>query len=395
MSAARNRQGSCPTKQQELLLRAALLREEEAIPAWEEWMTIVNLDEIDEGSYRLLPLVYHNLHAHNIDSLLMQRLKGLRRHTWYKNQMTINTMAALLRSFRDAGITTLILKGAALVLLYYEDYGLRPMNDFDILVPAEEARNAVSVLRELNWTPRALSFKELTERCLLFKHAQPFDDASGREFDLHWHVLFTCLESTADEDFWNAAIPISVEDVPTFALCATDQLLHVCAHGAWWDPVPPVRWVADAMVILNATPDIDWDRLIEQARRCRLLLPIKETLGYLHDGLGASIPSAVLQSLRSMPVSNAEQLEYKVRTCPNDLRGPIMELWLQYMQYSRSLGGASLLRRASGFPRFLQFSWGIKHLWQVPFYIVAKGMRRIWKIAAWYKSQRVPMLSQK
>jgi hypothetical protein len=395
VSSAGNRQSICPTKQQELLLRAVLLRETEAIRAWEEWMSIVNFDQIDEGSYRLLPLLYHNLHAHNIDNPFVKRLKGVHRHTWYKNQITINTMAALLRSFHDAGITTLILKGAALVLLYYKDYGLRPMNDFDILVPTKEVQNAINVLRELNWTPRALSFKQLTERRLSFKHAQAFDDASGQELDLHWHVLFTCLESTADDDFWNSATTTSVKDVPTLALCATDQLLHVCAHGAWWHPEPPVRWIADAMVILNTTPDIDWDRLIEQARKCRLLLPIRETLGYLHDELGAPIPPAVLQILRSTPVSNAEQLEYKARACPNDLRGPVMELWLQYVQYSHSPCGTSFVRRVGGFPRFLQFSWGVEHLWQVPFYIVSKGMRRMWKIAAWYRSRLVPMLWQK
>jgi len=40
-----------------------------------------------------------------------------------------------------------------LTLLHYKDYGIRPMNDIDILVHPEYAEQAVYLLREAGWIP--------------------------------------------------------------------------------------------------------------------------------------------------------------------------------------------------------------------------------------------------
>ena len=59
--------GLLPTKEQELLLKAALLKGEEAIKAWHEWKTCVDIEFIDHGSNRLLPLLYFNLVQNDIN----------------------------------------------------------------------------------------------------------------------------------------------------------------------------------------------------------------------------------------------------------------------------------------------------------------------------------------
>jgi len=54
--------GHChPSPVEQLLLRAALLDGEEAITAWQAWITAVDLSNVNPGSYRLLPLLYDNL----------------------------------------------------------------------------------------------------------------------------------------------------------------------------------------------------------------------------------------------------------------------------------------------------------------------------------------------
>jgi len=68
-------------------------------------------------------------------------------------------MSDVLVSFHRAGIQTILLKGAALILLHYKDPGLRPMVDFDILVPAGKAAAAIKVLTELGWTSTVTSSK--------------------------------------------------------------------------------------------------------------------------------------------------------------------------------------------------------------------------------------------
>ena len=288
-----------PTPQQELLLRAALWQGEKALQAWEAWQKQIDWnDHLDEGSYRLLPLLFHNLHQQGVQHPIMQKLKGIYRLAWYKNQTSFRRLAAILRAFHEAGIRTLTLKGAALTILHYRNYGLRPMSDFDILVPIKQATKAISLLKQSGWTPESRLANIPLDALITTEHALAFKDATDQELDLHWHVLQESRGPSADESFWRAAVSIEVDGAPTCALHPADQLLHVCIHGARWNQLPSIRWIADSLMILRSTPAaIDWEHLLMQAQERLLILPLGETLTYLHEVFAAPIPAAVLHKL--------------------------------------------------------------------------------------------------
>ena len=195
-----------PTQLQELLLRAALLEGRIAEDAWKEWRSCVDIDDVDRldpGSYRLLPLLYRNLHSHMEEDPIMMKLKGVYRLTWYKNQMLFHTITSLLRSFQHAGIDTMVLKGAALTLLCYKDYGLRPMNDFDVLVHTGEAMPLSGYSG--NWDGNPWRFNP-DEEYISVSYSHGFADKAGREIDLHWHIFSQCRTPDADADFWEDAV---------------------------------------------------------------------------------------------------------------------------------------------------------------------------------------------
>lgn len=393
MSKAHRVGGCWITKQQRLLLRAALLSGQDAIHAWENWIANVDIDRIDTGSYRLLPLLYHNLHIHQIDHPLMQKLRGTHRAAWYKNQMLFKRLCVFVKAFESIGIKTLVLKGAALIVFYYKDFGMRPMADCDVMIPEEQVATATNILKERNWRPLYVWPNHLQEERRHYVHADTFVDQSGFVIDLHWHAISTCLEKGADNDFWNSAIPIQLDGIPTLALNSTDQLFHVCAHGGMrWDPLPGLRWVADAMMILNSRREIDWDRLVHQTEKRRLALPMKETLIYLHEEFAAPIPANVLQNLEKLPVTRGERLEHKAKTCQIP-RNPVLELWMRFSHYKRVKSHAGLIMLLLGFPHYLQVIWRINHLWQLPFYVLYKSMRRLRQIANWYWGKLFDYLS--
>lgn len=171
-----------PTRQQELLLKASLLRCKGVISAWEEWKSGADIEQLDPGSYNLLPLLYDNLNTIGIKDPLMRKLKGVYRQTWYKNQLSIHRVGVLLSAFHCAGIRTMVLKGAALVLLYYRNYGLRPMGDIDILVHTEQSREAIDFLIKSGWIPHSGS----PERLIPLSHGAAFrNPATGQDVDLH------------------------------------------------------------------------------------------------------------------------------------------------------------------------------------------------------------------
>ena len=75
--------GDCwPTESQTCLLRAALLTGRPGLEAWETWRA--RCDDpaaIDDGSKRLLPLLYQNLRAQAVNDPLLPLLKDQFRKT--------------------------------------------------------------------------------------------------------------------------------------------------------------------------------------------------------------------------------------------------------------------------------------------------------------------------
>jgi len=356
-------------------LQAALARGSKAVTAWDAWQSSVDIDKLDRNSQRLLPLLHQNLRGQGVDSPLLSRFQGVHRATWFKNQMMLHRAAPILARLHEAGIRTMVLKGAALNLLYYTDYGLRSMDDVDILVPTEEAPAAIDVLAASGLGPGQKPLKAFDERYFALRHGHGFADAAGRSIDLHWHAMLECCYPGADDDFWDGAVSTQLDGEPTRALNATDQLLHVCVHRAEWAAVPPLRWAADAMMILDASlPDIDWDRLLAQVERRRLVLHVESALSFLQDLLDAPVPSSVLKELRGMRVSRAERIEYQARTSLPGLGSVVAKLYFTHTRAQRARRPLALPWLLS-FPRSLQVGWALDHVWQVPLYAAAHAGR--------------------
>jgi Uncharacterised nucleotidyltransferase len=364
--------GYIPTPLQEALLRASLLEGDEALNAWNYWKSNTDMDMIDQGSYRLLPLLYRNLSLHGVKGPLLEKFKGIYKATWRNNQMLFHKMAALLSSFHNAGIRTMLLKGSALTLLHYKDYGLRPMNDLDVLVRTEQVLEAHALLCQLGWKPKLRLGERFTEKCFSVRHAYGYEDASGLEFDLHRHVLPECSYEGSDDFFWDGAVPVQIRDVSTSALNPTAQLLHVCLHGSWWNIVPPFRWIADAMIVMKTSGSlIHWDRLMAEAQECRVVLPLRNALDYTSEKLYAPVPSEWLRRMKDIHVSRAERVEYKYVSSPLSGFTGAVKLWIQHSRLNEHRG---LAYKLFTFPRFLQYTWGADYCWQLPFYGIRKGI---------------------
>jgi hypothetical protein len=370
--------GGCwPTPEQELLLKAALLQGSKAVEAWERWTVGGGMDFPDAGSFRLLPQVFRNLQAQGVQHRHMKTLKGIYRRVWYQNQVRFHSMAAVVRELQRAGIETMLLKGAALVLGHYKDYGVRPMDDFDIFVPEERAEAAIRLLTERGWTGLTWHPKILTESFRSYRHAIGFRSAAGSDLDLHWHVLYLCCWQGADREFWRDAVAVEIDGVRTRALNPTDQFLTICVHGIEWNVVPSIRWIADATAVWRSSPELDWDRIVRLAGEMRLALPLRDALQYLASKFHAPIPSGVLTALRQMRVSRGDALFCQRIVRPFELQGPLDTFLALYSRYSRSATGGPMRRYVTGFLRFVQYHWHLDSPWRLLPRAGRWGIRRL------------------
>jgi hypothetical protein len=353
------------------LLRAGLWDPEAALQPWREWRQGggSDLDRAEPGSFRLLPLVYRNLEPVLRDRDA-GRLRGIYRRSWAGNQFGLRAGGRVLRLLDDAGVDTLVLKGAALLESAYGDLGARPMGDFDVAVPPADVPRAVAALLEAGLRPSDDDPQALQR----VRHSQPFVDADGYELDLHRDVLW---RPGLERELWAAAPATEIAGVRTRRLCAADQILHVCVHGAPWSPVNPVRWAADASkVIESQAAELDWDRLARLALQARLVPPLLDALTFLAEELRLPVPAETLAALAAAQVRPAERRAHEaLARKPSSRRSAAMAWWF----WERYRAQAELDGRRPGprgFLRYLQGFWGLEDTRQVPAYALRRLARR-------------------
>jgi hypothetical protein len=356
-----------PTPEQELLLDAALAPPDQANAAWRRWRAGVTRAETDQVAFQVLPLVWHNVPGIDPEDSFLPILQGVHRHAWIQNQVMMQLARDVVGDLSGAGIDTLILKGVALSTLYYPEPGTRSMTDLDVLVPRADVRAAMEVVRG-----RMQPSDPRAEERVSVQHAITFHDPAGRELDLHWYSLY---RPSRDDEFWTAAQPLDIGGMTAKALCPADQLLHVCAHGAWWHRSPTVRWVADAVLVLRAEDALDWERFCRQATEREVSLSVADALGYLRSRFGAPVPAEIPDELRRAPASASQRIASRAVMRPPARMPTMLRSLLFHWELHRRLRALEANGTGSrSFPAYLRAFWGYDSYWDFSRYAVRRAL---------------------
>lgn len=361
-----------PTSAQKLLLKAALLQGEIATDSWQQWKASVDIENLDQESYQLLPLLYGNLSAHDVKDEHMGRLKGVYRRSWCENQVMMQNLTTILRCFQEAKIDTLLLKAAAMNLHLSRDNSLRMINYLDILVHPADALKAISLLQKIGWKPQG----KIPAKLVPFAHILGFKNASKQFLNLRWHLFGDGFDETAEKDFWNLAQLTQVGDASAYILSPTDALFYICVAGGEANRTMPANRIADAAILLDSSQsEIDWHRLITLAQKYHFVLPLRTTFSQLQDTLNYPIPSAIFENMQNLAVSQFEVREYQI--IAGEKTTVLDRLLMRYFQYSRTVEADNFGVKLLGFARYLQYIWGVERLSQVPYQVVIRGIKRL------------------
>ena len=382
-----------PTATQELLLDATVGDPADAAGAWARWRQAQDIASLDDGSARLLPLLVPRAVLFPGDDPAWPVIRGCYRRAYFHGQMLRARAAEATALLTGAGIATLAMKGGALLRYYDGNPALRPMNDFDVLVPRERAVDAIRMLVAQGWTP-ALPQPELLPDAY---HSACFTSRDGLDFDLHWHVVPSNNDSAAEASVWAAAVRCEMGGAATpdhpgaavssrrsvvsatldhsggtaiRALGAEDLLTVVCAHAAQWSPIASVRWVADSLVILRAEGDaFDWPRVVAQAARWHVVPYLTDTLRYLRDRWRVELPATVLAQLANVSVPAVDRRAYVALGRMPGTADYLARPWHRYRLRSRE---KTALAALPGFVRYLKVTLGRSRVRDLPMEIVAR-----------------------
>jgi hypothetical protein len=275
-----------------------------------------------------------------------------------------------VEAIQAEGIEAMALKGAALIGSAYRDGGARPMGDCDLAVHPDRVPQAVSALQAAGFTPGEAE----PERRLEVRHSLEFKHPDGLEVDLHRSVLW---RPGLEEEFWRGSVELELAGATVRALCPADQLLHVCVHGAAWNPMRPIRWTADAYKVIEAAGDgLDWERLVRIAARGRLTLPLADALAYLARELEAPVPDDSLRALAEAPVSGLERRAHAALSRPPSPQRSLALLWWFWEGHLARAAADGVRPGPSAFLRHLRDFWGLDRPSQVPSFAMRRLLRR-------------------
>jgi hypothetical protein len=190
----------------------------------------------------------------------------------------------------------LVLKGPVLAELAYGDVGLRQYGDLDLLTSrAGFGRVLVAIehaggrLLEANWP----LMKRIGRGEMMLRLPQ------GGLGDLHWDLVCDFAPrarfAVPTDELLERAVPAQLSGTNVKVLEPTDQVLHLCLHGALAGGHQLV-WLKDIeRAVASSLPD--WDALVDRARRYRLGLVCALMLQRARSVLGAEVPSAVIGDL--------------------------------------------------------------------------------------------------
>ena len=268
------------------------------------------------------------------------------------------------------GVTATMLKGLPLAIRDYADLGVRPMDDIDLLVAADQATRALDLLEAAGWRDVAGVSRATLARLY---HGSGLVHPDGGSLDVHWH-----LAGFLTHGYTPRVEAIDLGGVRGTTLDRTDALVHVCLHGAWTGSSATVRWVADAVTVARAAAaagePLDRDRMLALGEVHGVGAILGDALRYIGAEHDAPLPSGVADELLAQRVSWRVRHRQRVVTTPadEDERLPGLRHLRAYWTYTRwGWSDAEALRTL---PAFLVELWGLDSARQLPAALVRKPL---------------------
>jgi Uncharacterised nucleotidyltransferase len=365
-----------PVPEQTLLLRTCLLPRDLARQAWDEWQTCYNTHENslignNETVRKLRPLLFNAFQQHDLqaDSKTGTYLRSAYLKEELRSKIFRQICRAVLQLLQREGFAAIVLKGTALAETFYGNPVLRHCHDIDILLPDDQLSDAANLLTSLGFQRVNPNSQKRNPHIRMEHESELPVELHSRLFDVpDYNVVSPEIQARSQTRL--------IADVPVKILAPSDSLLHVCGHASHSASRQSLRWVTDAWFIVSDHPDLDWDLLLDCARRSRLSLPLSVMLGYLAEGLNAPIPSTFVSRLcTAASKSDAVERQLALRGTRAAGHGSLKELFSRTTSWRERVFLIQWLLFPS--PRYLSWVDEIRDPRLLPFHYIYRPIRHL------------------
>jgi hypothetical protein len=190
--------------------------------------------------------------VHGVAPLLHLKLKAARWldgaiKTWLAEQYQFNRqrlarmqaeLGEILALFGQNSLPLIPLKGCVLTTLYYEEAGLRPMADLDLLIRAEDLPVAVKLLAQLGYQQETVhwkhtEFSQPDNRRVVSTTCEHPDNPRKLEVHLHCRETFGGPTVELTDLMWGNATPGYLLGEPVLLVKPEALWLHLLVHATY------------------------------------------------------------------------------------------------------------------------------------------------------------------
>lgn len=256
--------------------------------------------------HRLSGLLFHNLRRSEFNNHVPQRVMQDLEEVYYgnfaRNMSYQAELGKALTALQAEGIPAIVLKGAALAEAVYQDIGLRPMVDLDIMVHEGHIDRADSVVRGLGFLPRESPDQQKKMRETHRHYPALVSPDQMVPIEIHRHIVESDSPFHFElAGFWTRARGAAIAGTQALVLAPEDQLTHLCLNcflDRKYRSSGALGQLCDiSETILHNWDTVDWDLFNYEAHQHNLAGPIYCTLFTVKELTGTAPPGNVLKDL--------------------------------------------------------------------------------------------------
>lgn len=234
-----------------------------------------------------------------------------------------SALEEILRTFNQANIEAIPLKGIFLAEHLHGHIGSRSSSDLDLLVRREDFPRAKNELTKIGYVATRRPYSEEFIGNFL-RHqgfSKPESSHNSTYLEIHWNFYVKRPKEFDMSPVWKNATSISINGFRVLTLSASDTLLHLAInlrlHGYL-----SLRLFGDLYALMARYQEkIDWHYVIRQAEGNGQRVGLYYALYFARELLDAEIPIGVLEQIKPgwfhnklvCSLLNPEQILHPVR----------------------------------------------------------------------------------
>lgn len=212
-----------------------------------------------------------------------------------RNLFLTSELCRILQLFESQGIQAIPYKGPSLAVAAYGDVTLRKFLDLDIIVRPRDVRRATELLRGEGFSPHfELRGAREEDAFLRLSYVQLFTRSDPNiAVELHWNVAPRFYNFPLRvERLWDGDESLQLAGRRVRAIETELLLLLLCVHGNkdLWERL---EWLCAIDALLSRTVELDWERLLSEARNHNSTRILLFSLALSKELLGTPLPARI------------------------------------------------------------------------------------------------------